>query len=183
MFFFAFNENQIEMIADLPVGRNLENHLLLQLQFSVEQKHDFVTMYYNLREENFAKYLKGEPDGVLDDEGEGPQTFFVSTLGKQAGEKDWPDLRNFESTPLLNSDNVVTGIMYSGVQRARSIGSILLNVTAYLAGERRKSHLALIDYKLLQNKVDRQLLVGGNARQCIDSQSSKHIFWLITQVF
>lgn len=119
-------------------------------------------VYENQVEEEINKYQNDTfRSGYLIRKDIATQAFIVSSRAKQDGEGKWPDLQlvlypNFvfgPTNPLLTMQVISN--------RAKSIGSVTLNTTAYLDGERNDTKLAIVDHLTSFDSSDIDVLVEG----------------------
>ena len=152
---------QIRTIKDLPVGQHLQKHVSVDFNSTYANTQPILTLQYNLTNEKLETYLRGKPDGVLSEEGIGPQIFLVSSIAKKAGERGWPDIQYIRRKAAVDGQGRPYFLHRIGVTRSKSIGSITLDTEKYLKGERRNTELAVVDYNLAQNKDDRARFIEG----------------------
>jgi len=150
-------------VADLPVGKTLQNQPRVTMNVTANNEAEMVTLTLqrDLTDEKFETYLRGGVDGVLSDEGSGPQAFFVSQIAKDAGEGDWPDLQFMRSIANVGSNGRRYVALLVILGRPKAIGAMTLNTEKYLKGERRNSELAIIDFNYLGHKDDKTRLLEG----------------------
>lgn len=142
-------------MKELPVGKNLVDHPFLSIHFT---QSNVESIYYNLTEEKVTTYLDGKADGILSEIGSSPQAYFVSTVAKASGETQWPDIQiNCVAIKkdITNPPYAVVGV------RPKSVGELILNASAYLAGQRDSLSLALINPKYLEHPDDEKLMLEG----------------------
>jgi len=164
---------QIPVKANIPgVGRKLIDHSAVTLgPFEVnsnaipflpriQNDSEFQSMlqeYVTKRSGFFANNRKGASEVA--------QAILTSRRAKSTpGEENWPDL--FLSLlhifpKVAQGNELPTMGMFIMNGRMRSEGSVRLNVTAYKAGSEVDTELAVIDYNLLSDPADVQVLVEG----------------------
>jgi len=163
---------RIEARLDLPVGRNLQEHAGVLLgPFTVTDPSKLSNVENNLTQATFKKYLDHKRETVLSETGLGPQAFFVSPIAKEKDESDWPDVQFFHvgtnfggsGTSSTSPPNQFSVAILIGRPEffEESLGTVKLNTSAFLEGERNNDALALIDYKYLESEQDYKVLRYG----------------------
>jgi len=112
------------------------------------------TFSHNLTPTSFDVYLKGRADGLLSETGVKAQAFLVSTIAKNEGERDWPDIQSIWGVGSVQPGGKYFAEMGVVLGRPKGTGTLKLNTKQYLKGERRNTRLAVIDYQLFQNEED-----------------------------
>lgn len=113
-------------------------------------------------ESAFTTYLEtgvGEFSQVV-----GPQAFISSSRAIAEGEGNWPDIRiNFiPGCPISLDDEVETkGCAIVELERPKSVGTVSLNVTAYLAGVTDFDGLSEIDINAFSDPSDMDVFLDG----------------------
>jgi len=148
-------------MADLPVGRHLQNHYATYFNISFAKSDILSSIYYNLTDRKFETYLRGVEDGVLSAEGSGPQAFFVSDIAKSAGESNWPDIQFLQLETTVGHNGLPSVMMEVCLVRPKSVGRLKLNTKKYLKGEREDTRLTLLDYNLFGHDQDKPRLIDG----------------------
>ncbi|ODN03622.1 Glucose dehydrogenase [FAD, quinone] [Orchesella cincta] len=88
------NNLGIPVLADLPVGENLQDHLGVYLSYFTLEQPRSVLLERDLTVTQFSDWVfKGE--GILTSPGCQATGVFSSSLAKARGEGDWPDLQFF----------------------------------------------------------------------------------------
>jgi choline dehydrogenase-like flavoprotein len=157
------SQSKIRSIADLPVGKTLQDQPLIQFgPFNISDPSKLFSINNNLTQADFKKYLKHKVEHVLSETGSGPQAFIISSISTKNGQSNWPDIQ------LVHSDyspNQFSLLIAAG--RPTSLGWVKLNTTAYKRGVRDNEKLAIINYRLLKRRQDYKLLKIGKINTII----------------
>jgi len=118
----------------------------------------------NLTDHDFQTYINGGREELLQQNVVKLQAYFVSSIAKELGESNWPDiLLNWGDRPWMPSVGGVQHFLIIGVGRPKGSGRFSLNTTAYLKGKRSNEELGLIDFPLLENRHDVIRLLEGRS--------------------
>jgi len=142
------------VVANLPVGKNLQEHQCVSINFKVNDS------------------FKHPSKSMFESPGLGPISFFVSNLAKAANQKNWPDLeliltetffgtdKEYATENLPNQFHIVVHLGRPDFDKL-SVGSIKLNTTAYRRGIRDNTKLAILDFNLLASSNNFAKMLEG----------------------
>jgi hypothetical protein len=147
------------------VGKNLRNQISVDLQFMAGKPNNslFPVLTDNEVEEELKKYERFPRSGYFARVLAGPLAFIVSSITKQEGDKNWPDIQLFRRAPELG-DPTSEVVLTVTLTRGKSVGQIGFDSAAYLSGERNDTRLALVDFKSLSEQRDVTALIEGVCR-------------------
>jgi hypothetical protein len=88
------------------------------------------------------------------------QALLVSSRAAAEGETEWPDARiTFGPKLALEDDEDTIAFFWVTLDRPKSSGFITLNTTAYRNGVTDLTKLALIDFKMLEEPSDVEVIL------------------------
>lgn len=151
-------------MQNLPVGKRLEDHPVVQVRFRVKDASKFINLKKDLTKMELIKYIRRKnEDNVLSTSGNGPIALIASKLANTFNGNIWPDIYLRPSTPTPHRKNEFSISVTNGRPHynARTIGNFRLNTTAYKLGIRDPTMITLIDYKLMQSKETTEVLLEG----------------------
>lgn len=157
---------QIILIHHAPgVGQNLRDHAGVFLQFRADNTSDtFLPVgEESSLEDELIKFQSVESAGLYSRNDLGhAQAFFVSSVAKSRGESTWPDIQIvFKQTVRVGHTAPQMITMHTIANRLESQGVVQFSSNKYLGGERDAVELAEIDYNLMTNENDVQILMEG----------------------
>lgn len=152
----------IPVVKELPVGYNLHDHVVVRMQFMINDSSQVFIPERDLTQENYQKY---------NDTGEGPysthdadntQAFIASSLGsKLNGISDWADIQlqfvssGLSATPpvdILPTEVAISCMVF--LSRPKSRGRLTLNTTHPWADP-------ILDFQYFKERQDMDILLEG----------------------
>lgn len=160
----TLEEAGIPLRMELPgVGQNLRNHPFVILRFTANNP-DW-TLLSRLQETDVEKelgtYHSHQSGGFYTLQQFSPQAFIVSSEAIANGECDWPDIQLLLQSHALIGEAERTLAVEIVVGRPTSVGEIGLNTSSFLEGERYDPNLALVDFRMLSEAHDVDVMIEG----------------------
>lgn len=156
---------QIPVVVDLPVGQGFQDHVTVVLQpIYVNDTVKFPTKISAWSPNTIDQYFNQNGEGVLGAYTRPSQAFLTSSRAKRNLENNWPDIQLVFKPGFHHDKDDVEMAIDVVLSRPKSAGFISLNTSEYLKGVRDDEKLAIVDYNLLADVTDIEVLIEGPSK-------------------
>lgn len=139
----------------------MHDHSSSWLEFSLEKNSSILPLIQDTNIQEELLQFQELRQGLFSTPIEMGQAFLASSRAVGEGHANWPDLHLLLQQNFKSSDFGTRFKVNVALGRPKSVGNIGFNATAFRAGDRNDTKLAIIDHKFYSEPSDMDVLVEG----------------------